>query len=148
MNWTKDRSIRLSKACTILIALALAALCAVSPWSRLFHARGVLGGITINYYTVSLVVFAVPAYIALWHLYRLLHNLSCGRVFVADNVRCLRRISWCCFAAAAVFLVSALYSVSWIVLTVAALFGGLIMRVVKNVFSAAVELQDEHNLTI
>ena len=148
MNWTKDRSIRLSKVCTVGMAVALAALCVVSPWSHLFSAKGVLGGITINWYTVSLVVFAIPAYVALWHLYRLLGNISRDRVFVAENVRCLRRISWCCFAAAAVFLASAAYSISWIVLTVAALFGGLIMRVVKNVFSAAVALQDEHNLTI
>ena len=148
MNWTKDRSIRLSKVCTVVVAAALAALCVVSPWSRLFTARGLVGGVTVNWYTVSLVVFAIPAYIALWHLYRLLGNLSRGRVFVAENVRCLRRISWCCFGAAAVFLCSAAYSICWIVLTVAALFGGLIMRVVKNVFAAAVALQDEHNLTI
>ena len=148
MNWTKDRSIHLSKVCTVGMAVALAALCVVSPWSHLFSAEGVLGGITVNWYTVSLVAFAIPAYVALWHLYRLLRNISRDRVFVAENVRCLRRISWCCFAAAVVFLASTAYSISWIVLTVAALFGGLIMRVVKNVFAAAVALQDEHNLTI
>ena len=103
---------------------------------------------TVNWYTVSLAAFAVPAYAALVQLYRLLQRLSRGEVFVAGNVRCLRIISWCCFAAAVVFAASSLYSLSWTVLTVAALFGGLILRVVKNVFAAAVALQDEQDLTI
>ncbi len=148
MNWTKDASIRLSKACTVAMGLLLAALCIVSPWSQLFSVTTALGGVTVNWYTVSLVAFAVPAYTALIQLYRLLNHLSRGEVFIADNVRCLRRISWCCFGAAAVFLASSLYSVSWTVLTVAALFGGLVLRVVKNVFAAAVDLQDDHDLTI
>ena len=148
MNWSRDRSIRLSKLCTVAIGAVLAALCVVSPWSRLFSVRTTFGSLTVNWYTVTLLAFAVPAYTALVQLYRLLCNLSRGQVFVSSNVRCLRVISWCCFAAAAVFLASSFYSVSWVVLTVAALFGGLILRVVKNVFAAAVALQDEHDLTI
>lgn len=148
MNWSKDRSIRLSKVCTVLIGLVLAALCVLSPWSRLFSVQLVYKDLTINWYTVTLVVFAVPAYTALVSLYRLLNNISRGEVFVQVNVRCLRIISWCCFGAAAVFLASSLYSTSWVVLTVAALFGGLVLRVVKNVFAAAVALKDEHDLTI
>ena len=148
MNWTGDKSIRLSKFCTVAMGLVLAALCAASPWSRLFSVQMVYKDLTVNWYTVSLVAFAVPAYTALVALYRLLDRIGRGRVFVAENVRRLRIISWCCFAAAAVFAASSFYSTSWVVLAVAAAFGGLILRVVKNVFAAAVALKDEHDLTI
>ena len=148
MNWSRDRSIRLSKACTVACGVVLALLCAASPWSRLFSVQIVYKNLTVNWYTVTLIAFAVPAYTALVSLYRLLPRIRRGQVFVASNVRCLRIISWCCFGAAAVFLGSSFYSTSWVVLTVAAAFGGLILRVVKNVFAAAVALKDEHDLTI
>ena len=148
MNWTKDRSIRLSKLCTVAMGLVLAALCVASPWSRLFSVQMVYKDLTVNWYTVTLVVFAIPAYTALVSLYRLLNHISREQVFVEANVRCLRIISWCCFGAAVVFAASSFYSTSWVVLAVAAAFGGLILRVVKNVFAAAVALKDEHDLTI
>lgn len=148
MRWDKDKSILLSKIFTAAIAVILLALCIASPWSRLFSLQLSYKNLRVNWYTVSLVAFALPAYAALWQLYRLLGNISRGQVFVAANVRCLRVISWCCFAAAAVFFFSGFYSTSWIVLFVAAVFGGLILRVVKNVFAAAVALQDEQDLTI
>jgi len=148
MNWSKDKSIKLSKICTVACAVVLAALCIASPWSRLFSVQLSYKSLNINWYTVTLVVFAVPAYAAMWQLYRLLNNISHDRVFVPDNIRCLRIISWCCFGASAVFLASSFYSTSWVVLCAAAAFGGLILRVVKNVFSAAVELKDDQDLTI
>lgn len=148
MRWDKDKSILLSKVFIAVIAAALLALCITSPWSRLFYVQLAFKQMRFNWYSVSLIAFAFPAYAALWQLYRLLRNISRGQVFVAVNVRCLRIISWCCFAAAVIFFFSGFYSTSWIVLFVAAVFGGLIMRVVKNVFAAAVALQDDQDLTI
>lgn len=141
-------SILLSKIFTAAVAVILLALCAASPWKQLFSVHLPNKTLSINWYSVTLIAFAVPAYSALWQLYRLLQNISRGRVFVADNVRRLRIVSWRCFAAAAVFLLSALYNASWLVLFVAAIFGGLILRVIMNVFAAAVALQDEQDLTI
>lgn len=148
MNWSKDKSLLLSKVCTVLCAVVLAALCIVSPWSQLFSVQLHYKNLTVNWYTVSLIAFAVPAYLALWNLYRLLDNIGKGLVFVRENVRHLRIISWCCFGAAMVFAASSLYSTSWVVLAVAAIFGGVVLRVVKNVFDAAVTLKEEHDLTI
>lgn len=148
MRRDKPRSILLSKIFTAAVAVILLALCAASPWSQLFSVHVSGKTLSVNWYSVTLITFAVPAYAALWQIYRLLQNLSMGKVFVAANVRCLRIISWCCFAAGIVFLLSGLYNTSWIVLFVAAVFGGLILRVVMNVFAAAVALQDEQDLTI
>lgn len=143
-----DKSILLSKICTVFLGITLLALIVASPWSQLFSVQIHLKQLTVNWYTVTLATFAFPAYTALFQLYRLLNNLSHGKVFVAVNVRCLRILSWCCFAAAVVFFFSGFYSTSWIVIFVAASFGGLILRVVKNVFAAAVSLQNESDLTI
>lgn len=145
MNWTQDRSLRLSRLCTVAAGVGLAALCAacLAGWPPTAWR-----GAGFNWYAVTLTAFAIPAFAALAQLYRLLGNLSRARVFVVENVRCLRIISWCCFGAAAVFLASSLYRLMWGMLALAALFGGLILRVVKNVFAAAVALQDEHDLTI
>lgn len=145
MNWTRDKSILLSMACTVACAVALLALCiaAVAGWpAESWRGAG------FNWYALTLFAFAVPAFAAMGALFRLLRAIRRGEVFVADNVRRLRRISWCCFAAAAVFLLSALYRPTWGVLALAAAFGGMVLRVVKNVFAAAVALQDEHDLTI
>ncbi len=143
-----DKSILLSKVCTVFLGITLLALILASPWSQLFSVQIYWKKLTVNWYTVTLVAFAFPAYAALFQLYRLLNNLSHGKVFVAGNVRCLHILSWCCFAAAVVFFFSGFYSTSWIVIFVAASFGGLILRVVKNVFAAAVSLQNESDLTI
>ncbi len=143
-----DKSILLSKVCTVLLGATLFALIVASPWSQLFSVQLHWKRLTVNWYTVSLVCFAVPAYTALFQLYRLLSNIGRGKVFVGANVRCLSILSSCCFAAAVIFFFSGFYSTSWIVIFIAASFGGLILRVVKNVFAAAVALQNESDLTI
>ena len=145
MNWTRDKSIRLSKVCTLACAAALAGLCtaAAAGWPAESWR-----GIGFNWYAVTLFAFAVSAFTAMGALYRLLHAISRSEVFVPENVRRLRVISWCCFAAAAVFLASSLYRPMWGVLALAGAFGGMVLRVVKNVFAAAVALQNEHDLTI
>ena len=148
MNWNKDQSVLLSKFCILLFAVTLGVLCVASPWMRRFTLQIAAQSLTVNWYTVSLIAIAVPAYTALFFLYRMLSNISRDRIFVAPNVRCLRVISWCCFASSLIFLASSFYSISWLVLAVMAAFGGLILRVVKNVFAAAVALKDEHDLTI
>lgn len=148
MNWSKSKSIMLSRICTVACALALAVLCVLELRLAVLEARSGSGSYEL-WLTVTLFAFAVPAYTALWQLYTLLRNIGRGSVFVAGNVRCLRIISWCCFAACVIFAVSG-YRISWFLLlgSACAAFAGLIMRVVKNVFAAAVELQDDQDLTI
>ncbi|WP_295092337.1 DUF2975 domain-containing protein [uncultured Ruminococcus sp.] len=85
---------------------------------------------------------------ALLSLARLLHNLNRNRIFVAQNVTCLRLISWCCFGVALVFLVLAWFRSLGLLVAFAAAFFGLILRVLKNVFARAVTLQEEADYTI
>ena len=62
---------------------------------------------------------------------------------------CIRdRISWCCFAVAIIFALLGIAYLFSLIVTVAALFIALILRVLKNVFSIAVELKAENDYTI
>lgn len=85
---------------------------------------------------------------AVFYLHRLLNNIRKQEIFVDSNVTCLRVISWCCFGIAILFLLLGFWrSLAWMI-TFAAGFFGLIMRVLKNVFALAVEMRQENDYTI
>jgi hypothetical protein len=89
-----------------------------------------------------------PVFIALFHANALLVAIRSGEVFVRRNVRYLRVISWCCFAAAVVFVVGASGSLALALIAAAAAFAGLIIRVIKNVLESGVEIKAENDYTI
>jgi hypothetical protein len=91
---------------------------------------------------------AIPAGALLIIFNIFLSRIGNGIVFARENIRSLRQISWCCFIGAVICILSALYYLPWLAIGVAAAFMGLIVRVVKNVFSKAVSLQDDAELTI
>jgi len=99
-------------------------------------------------FLATIYVGSIPAATLLAFLYALLHQIGSGRVFINENVSYLRYISWCCFAGAALCIISGFYYVPWFAPGIAAAFVGLIIRVVKNVVAEAVALQDESDLTI
>ena len=104
------------------------------PWQALF---------LLTIYAAS-----IPAYFALYRLYRLLANLDEGQVFVEQNVTCLAVLSRCCWVVVAICLASALYYLPYLMVMVAAAFMALILRIVQNVFRQACEMKDELDLTV
>lgn len=150
MKWSKDNSILLSKICVWVFA-AGALLCAAmlpSALDGIVTRRGmeVRTGSTLA--LASFYSLMVPTAVALWSLYRLLHNISREQVFVEANVRCLRVLSWACYLAASICLLSAAYYIPFLFVALMAGFMGLILRVVKNVFAEAVALKQENDYTI
>ncbi len=96
---------------------------------------------------------AVLAYVTLYNLIRMLYNIRNEQVFTHQNVAHLRRISWCCFGVAAVTLVVGVlpynpFTTPFLLITAAAAFVGLMLRVVKNVMERAVDIREENELTI
>ena len=91
---------------------------------------------------------AVLGMVALGALIKMLFNIKNDMPFISSNVNCLRIISWCCFIVSAICLFGASTYYSFIFISVAAGFVGLILRVVKNVLQSAVELKSENDLTI
>lgn len=149
MKWNRDNSIILSKVC---IGAFVCAGIACMVW-----LPAVLEGIVRRrgweieermFFLLSFYSLLVPAVIALGYLYRLLQNISRDKVFVADNVKYLRRISWACHLASIISLVSMFYYLPFCLVAAPAGFMGLILRVVKNVFAEAVAIKQENDFTI
>lgn len=161
MLWSSKKSVLLSLIlCFILAGLLLAGVCAMpallhyymrtfSDYARVQPIRAPL--------LSSFYLLVLPAAGALYWLIRLLLQIRNGSVFTVRNTAYLRRISWCCAAAALILFAGgcALFGLqfyNWAavfaIISLAAAFLFLVLRVIKNVFSAAVELKDENDMTI
>ncbi len=93
-------------------------------------------------------VGSVFGWLCLYALWQLLGAIRRGRVFVEENVRAMRTVSWCCVGASAVSLGAALSYPPMLVLCAAAGFMALIVRIVKNAFQQAIAMKDELDLTV
>ena len=149
MNWDKDQSILLTRICTAVFAALLLALDIGCYWAASWFVllRGLDRG-SVWYFTATVYACSVFAWLLLWKLWGLLGSIKRGEIFTAENVRRLRIVSWCCVGAALLCLVSALYYPSFLLITAAAGFMCLIVRVVKNVFQQAIAMKSELDLTI
>lgn len=85
---------------------------------------------------------------ALAALHILLSNINSGKVFIPQNTRCLRLISWACMLAGAALVVLGLWRFVFLFAALLAVMVGLVMRVMKNVFEKAVEIKSENDFTI
>ena len=85
---------------------------------------------------------------ALYMIVRLLFNIIRERVFIMRNVWYLRFIAVCCFAVFAVTLTAGIRYAPLIIISVASVLIGMLLRVVKNIMHSAVALREENDLTI
>ena len=150
VNWTRDKSLLFSLVCVWFFAAGLLALDVGVYWfaQRFFVALRGRPWQYAAFATASVYVCSVPAWLTLWSLRQLLRNLRLGVVFTEENVRLLRRVSWCCAIAAAVTALNALYYLPFLFLAVAEGFMALIVRIVKNAFQEAAAMRSELDLTI
>lgn len=153
LKWNESRSLLLSQLMVGIFFAALAALDIFGWWVVRYiceHLIAVNHGLAGGYVLLGCLYVCSPAaYTVLWDLHRLLRNIRAGQVFIAENIRRLRRISWCCTAAAAVCLAAGILEwPSVCIIALAAGFMALIVRIVKNVFERAIAMKDELDLTI
>lgn len=147
--WNGERSIALSKFCVVVFFCVLIAAVVSAPWlTRWFVGFSHAQEGTELFLMATIYMGSIPAAYLLYNLFHLLRRIEAGQLFIKENVECLRRISWSCFAGAGVAFASGFYYLSWLFVFVAAAFMGLIVRVVKNVVSQAVDLKDEADYTI
>lgn len=149
MNWSKNSSVRLSQICVAVFALLLLALDVgcyrFVGWFIGLRAMSWQSGVLMM---VTIYVCSVFGWLVLVRLWQLLRNIRDTRVFVRENVRILRIVSWCCAVVGAICLLSAFYYLPFGLVGVAALFMALIVRIVKNVFQQAIDMKDDLDLTI
>ena len=150
---TEDLSIILTKiSITILFIISLI-LIALGPWvvslviefpSPFFQGE--------SRYWVLLLLGYVLGFLALAcivHLYRLLSRIGHNQVFIMQNVHYLRCLGWevgivaliSLFMGLTAYMPMLLVAVSCSILT-------LIIRVIRNAFGKAIELQDQVDYTI
>lgn len=151
MNWNQSKSVMLSKVCVIFFALLLLALDALGYyWVKyLVSVSKILGSVWDGILLmIILYLCSVPAWITLKALWNILCRIGREAVFVFENVRDMRRTSWCCIIVAVICLAGAWVYPTLLVMAAAAAFMGLIVRIVKNVFEQAESMKDELDFTV
>lgn len=159
--WNKERSVLLTQAIVRICYVLLAAAVIVLPFVfREYDGNDNRISMTaeLGKYVMGPFYAIVPAgYAALICIDKLLINIKKDIVFDSKNVKLLRIISWSCFYAAIVCIIAfALILITFtcgvglglVILAAGAGFMGLVVRVVKNIFEAAIKIKDENDLTI
>lgn len=151
MRWDTCRSVKLSKICVVIFALFLLFLDIGCYWLTHFYLAifRPMGGIWDSLCLMILMYgCSIPAWMTLWSLWRMLCRMGKGQVFVEENVRDMRRTSWCCIAVALICAFGTPFYLTIGVVAAAAGFMGLIVRIVKNAFQQAIEMKDELDFTV
>ena len=91
---------------------------------------------------------AIFVVVTLYQLNRLLSNISKDNIFIVGNVKSIRICSWCCFLVAFICCVSTCYYLPFFIVSVGVAFMGLLLRIIKNIFEKAIEIQEENEFTI
>ena len=148
--WNDNKTLMLSK---IFIILFMALLLACAIFAPRLVAR--LTSMSFMAYSAGAALFlwtlyvgCLPAGALLVSMFRLLKRIGAGDVFVKENVSALSFISWCFYVGGVICILSSLYYAPWLPIGIAAVFMGLVIRVVKNVIAKAVSLQDDADYTI
>ena len=99
---------------------------------------------------VKIIFYAIliPAYVADASLIAILYLAHKGLIFSDTTVYLLRLISLCCFAEVLLFGAMSIFFIMGLVISFAALFLGIVLRVVKNVIEEAVSIKAENDFTV
>ena len=140
-------------------ALAVAAIILYMLQFVGMHGTKAIYGVEEKYYVVFYTfLFSLTAgYVALAFIDKLLTVVRKNEVFEIKTTKYLDIISYCCVCASIVALVSVVasavlridtYVILFSMLLLAELFMALLLKVIKKIFSKAIELKEENDLTI
>ena len=151
--WNKSRSIKLSYILVkcvmgVMVILAIFIPYMVRWYDGISTGGGIIDTSVFVPLCVTLYLSWVVGMVCLVALNRLISNIDKDLVFITDNTKCLRVISWCCIVVGMFFAVFGLWRSLGFLVSFVALFFGLILRVLKNVFEEAVALKEENDYTI
>lgn len=147
--WTKPKSIYLSSILIKLFMLVLVISIFTLPFIVSWYID-IANKEQIIYWPLLITLYAslVPASIALFCLNRLLENAKKDLVFVTNNVKSMRILSWCCFAVTIIFSVFGFYYILSLLISIMAALVGLMFRILKNIFEQAIAIKEENDFTI
>lgn len=148
MKKKKNAALKLSLVFTGVFCAALAALTFTGPWTVKWLCEYTNNQL-IEKFILGITYLAVPAgWGAIIILFRLLININKGIVFDEKNVKMLSVLSWLCLYVGFLSGFATRWYIPFVVVSVSALFIGLIVRVVRNIISEAIEIKDENDLTV
>lgn len=148
MSWTKSKSFALSRILVevtfgLLICMLFLIPSAVEWYDLVSNKEPVALFLGTILYLCDIAAF--PIMLA---LYKLLKNIGEEKVFIEQNAKYLRFISWGLVVISLILLVFMISRPFVIAFSFIFAFLGLILRVVKNVFEEAISLQQEQDFTI
>ena len=106
------------------------------------------GGLDCTDLMIALYISALPGLVCTVSLLMLLFNIKKDEIFVQKNVTLLRILPYCCIFVGIEYIILGNKYISMLFFAFAALFIGLILRVIKNVFDKAIEIREENDYTI
>ena len=143
------KSARLTLCLTFLILIAVMAAAVTLPWLTDWYIRKTGRDEDLRTVIMTVCYICLPAALAaLYSLIRLLKNILVGEIFIQGNVLHLRLLSWYCGAVSLITLAAGYFYLPFYLVGLAAIFFTLILRVIKNVFAAAIEIKTENELTV
>ena len=143
------KSARLTLCLTFLILIAVIAAAVTLPWLTDWYIFKTGRNKELRSVIMTVCYICLPAALAaLYSLIRLLKNILGGEIFIHGNVLHLRLLSWYCAAVALITLAAGYFYLPFYLVGLAAVFFTLILRVIKNVFAAAIEIKTENELTV
>ncbi len=145
-SWSVITTIGLSALIVVALFVMLGAMPGLANWYYNDIRHGAAGDgkpLLIAFY------LCVPAaFFVIYNLIRLMINIYKGEVFILRNITYLRCLAWGCAAASVVTFVAGCFYMPLLIVSFAALFICLIIRVIRHIMSAAVEIKNENELTI
>lgn len=149
----EDFSIVLTKICLISLFIGAVGLLSTGTWVvdlAIIYPSPFLHG-SARYLSMLVIGYSIGfmSLIFLYHLYSLVSRIGKEQIFIEKNVRCLQILGW---EAAAITLLSFLMGVTcyipMLLITASGLALTLVIRVIRNAFGKAVQLQDTVDFTI
>ena len=141
-----------SMLASIIVTTKLLALVVVAVFMlpQIMQVYSIMrGGIHVTSLMVALYISSIPGLICTLSLLKLLFNIRKNEIFVKQNVTILQVLSYCCLFVGIEYI-AICYSryIAMIFVGFAAIFIGIILRVIKNVFDKAIEIREENDYTI
>lgn len=149
-------SITISICVCYFLSVVLVGIALTGPWLFKLYLTSYRGfvpdGAALEHImlTTCICFYSCAAFAAaiLISLLKMLYNIKKEQVFIMQNVNCLKIVSWSCFTIAAITFVGGFFYMPIAAIAAAAIFVGILLRVLKNVMQSAVELREENDLTI
>ena len=142
-------SVLAMKAAVIVCMILVIVLAVGAPWLIGLYAG--IHNINMPAQTAIMICYYIcvaPVMCALIAMLKMLGKIQIKRPFDVSNISCMKVISWCCLAVAAVCGVGAGWYMPLLFVCIPMIFLFLVVRVMCTCFITASKLQEENDLTV